>query len=127
MEECGAAGDESTGVGEKEVREIQIAFVVKKNSSLFSNKGSKCLSLTDSCCVNFFDVTLADDDIKSMPNDDVNIKTNANMALKGLTNVCPIAEKRGQFARHTYLQKVYGLVLVEFVQLLIKYYTEQSQ
>ena len=124
MEERGAAGDESTGVGEKEVREIQIAFVVKKNSSLFSNKGSKCLSLTDSCCVNFFDVTLADDDIKSMPNDDVNIKTNANMALKGLTNVCPIAEKGGQF---TYLQKVYGLLLVEFVQLLIKYYTERSQ
>ena len=62
-----------------------------------------------------------------MPNDEVNIKTNANMAFKGLTNVCPIAEKRGQFPRHTYLQKVYGLLLVEFVQLLIKYYTEQSQ
>ena len=31
MEECGAAGDESTGVGEKEVREIQIVRVIKKN------------------------------------------------------------------------------------------------
>ena len=91
---------------------------------MLSNLGSNCLSLTDSCCVDFIDVTLADDDIKSMPNDEVNIKTNANMALKGLTNVCPIAEKGGQF---TYLQKVYGLLLVEFVQLLIKYYTEQSQ
>ena len=30
MEECGAAGDESTGVGEKEVREIQIAFLITK-------------------------------------------------------------------------------------------------
>ena len=64
---------------------------------------------------------------KSETNGIVNNFFNANITLKGLTNVCPIAEKGGQFPRHTYLQKVYDLVLVEFVQPLIKYYTEQSQ
>ena len=108
MEECGAAGDESTGVGDKEVREIQIAFVIKKKSNLLSDLGSKCMS---NRCQMMMSI----------------LRLNTNMASKGLTNVCPIAEKRGQFPCHTYLQKVYGLLLVEFVQLLIKYYTEQSQ